>query len=115
MTDDPKGGTLESAATLDEVRRAIDSVDRDLVRLLATRADLVAQAVRCKRTADEARTPDRVERVVANARRLATDQGADPDLVEHVYRAMIGWFVAAELRALDGASAVAPPLPRPPS
>lgn len=92
-------------ASLDEVRRAIDAVDRDLVRALATRADLVTHALRFKRTAAEARASDRVEQVVANARRLAAELGADPDLVEHVYRAMIARFVDHELRALDQSTA----------
>jgi len=109
-------------ASLDDVRERIDAVDRELARLLVARTDLVRHAVRFKRTEEEAQAPDRVEQVVANARRLASEQGGDHDLAEHVYRAMIAWFIAAERRALTrettpgGArpgSVAAPPSPAP--
>jgi isochorismate pyruvate lyase len=87
--------------SLAEVRRRIDALDRELVALLAARAALVRHAVRFKTTAAAARAPDRVEQVIASVRDLATAEGADPDLAEQVYRTMIAWFVAAELRALD--------------
>jgi len=79
-----------ACASLEEVRAGIDAVDRELVALLARRAAYVGQVVRFKRTA-----------VIANARRLAAEHGADPDLAEHVYRAIIAWFSAAQVRAIE--------------
>ena len=96
----PGPADVPAPADLPEVRRRIDAVDRALVGLLAERAALVRQAAGFKRTEEEARAPDRVELVVAGVRRLAAERGADPELVEHVYRAMIAWFVEAELRSL---------------
>ena len=87
-------------ASLDEIRERIDGIDEEIVRLLAERAGYVRQAVRFKRSAEDARAPARQEQVISRVRRLATEHGANPDLVEHVYRAMIAWFVAAELAAL---------------
>ena len=96
---------MSEYASLDEVRRQIDDVDREIVRLLAERAGYVRQVVRFKRSAEDARAPARQEQVISRVRRLATEHGTDPDLVEHVYRAMIAWFVAAELAALGHAPA----------
>ena len=87
-------------ASLDDVRARIDQVDRDVVRLLVERAGYVGQAVRFKRSADEARAPARVDQVIARVRDLAAEDEANPDVVEHVYCAMIACFVDAELRAL---------------
>lgn len=82
------------------MRRRIDGVDRELVRLLAERSTLVRHAVRLMRSEQEARAPDRVEQVITGVRRLAAEHGADPDLVDQVYRSMIAGFVEAEPRAL---------------
>ncbi len=98
----PKRVGTPAPADLAEVRRRLDALDHDLVGLLADRAELVRQASAFKRTEQEARAPDRVEQVVARARRRAAERGTDPDLVEHVYRAMIAWFIDAEIRALPG-------------
>jgi len=90
-----------ACASLEEVRAGIDAVDRELVALLARRAAYVGQVVRFKRTAAEVPAPARAAAVIANARRLAVEHGADPDLAEHVYRAIIAWFSAAQVRAIE--------------
>ncbi|RJG09977.1 hypothetical protein D3879_18160 [Pseudomonas cavernicola] len=41
--------------------------------------------------------PQRVAQVLAKVRGLAQDQGADPQVVEALYRAMIAAFIEAEL------------------
>jgi isochorismate pyruvate lyase len=90
--------------TLDEVRARIDAIDERIVALLAERSGFVAQAARFKRTDAEAKAPARVERVIARVRSLADANAVDPDLIEHVYRAMIDWFVESELRELRSRS-----------
>lgn len=82
--------------SLDQVRAQIDRLDRDIVALLAERGDYVRQAARFKKTKDDVAAPARVEQVIGKVRGLASDRGADPDLVERVYRAMIAAFIEAE-------------------
>ena len=81
----------------EEVDERIDEVDRKIVRLLAERGRYVGQAVRFKRSAEEARARARVELVIATVRAHTVEHGA---LIEQVYRTMIAWFVDADLRAL---------------
>jgi isochorismate pyruvate lyase len=83
--------------SLEEIRAAIDAVDADLVRLLARREGLVRQAAPLKRDAPAVRAPGRVEQVVARARAQAVTAGADPDVVERIYRAMVQAFIDMEL------------------
>jgi isochorismate pyruvate lyase len=87
---------------LNEVREQIDRVDREIVRLLAERSGYVRQVVRFKRTADDAHAPARVEQVIARVRAHADAMGAEPDLVERLYRVMIDWFTEAQLKELAG-------------
>lgn len=83
--------------SLDEVRARIDGIDGELVRLLAERQGLVRAAAAFKTDEQAVRAPDRVERVVALARRRAADAGLAPEVAEAVWRAMIAAFIELEL------------------
>lgn len=87
-----------SCNSLNEVRDNIDKIDRKIVNLLAQRGALVTQAASFKKTTDEVKAPNRVEQVIAKVTALAQEQGANPAVVECVYRAMIAAFIEAELK-----------------
>ena len=83
--------------SLEQVREKIDGLDRQIVGLLAERGAYVAQAARCKKDSDAVRAPQRVEQVIGKVRTLADELGANPDVTESVYRAMIAAFIEQEL------------------
>jgi len=91
---------IVTCQSLDEVRANIDRIDDQIVRLLAERSVYVQQVVRFKRTADDVYAPARYEQVIQRVRALAEKHGASPDLVERVYRTLIGGFIEQELEAL---------------
>ncbi|WP_433788950.1 chorismate mutase [Actinoplanes sp. CA-252034] len=84
-------------ASLDDVRRQIDALDAQVVDLLAQRERLVRSAATFKKDEQGVRAPARVEQVIDRVRALATERDASPDVVERVYRAMIGAFIELEL------------------
>lgn len=84
--------------SLIEVRENIDRVDREIVALLAERGAFVTQAASFKKTTEEVKAPNRVEQVISKVKSLAQEQGANPTVVESVYRAMISAFIEAELK-----------------
>lgn len=88
----------ERCTSIEEVRRHIDRIDRDVVALLARRGNLVTQAAAFKKTTDDVHAPGRVEQVISRVRGIATDSGASPNVVERVYRAMISAFIEEELK-----------------
>jgi isochorismate pyruvate lyase len=85
-------------ASLDEVRENIDRLDCALVPLLLERGGYVRAAAAFKTDAGHVAAPDRVERVVAHVRALASQAGGNPDFIETLYRAMIATYIADELR-----------------
>ena len=66
--------------TLNEVRQAIDSLDAELITLLAKRQTLVEQAGRLKPRGD----------------RQAVAAGLSPEVAEAVWQAMIAAFIRLE-------------------
>ena len=79
--------------TLNEVRQAIDSLDAELITLLAKRQTLVEQAGR----------PERVAQVIAARRGQAAAAGLSPEVAEAVWQAMIAAFIRLETEANQAA------------
>ena len=86
-----------TCTTLDEIRSNIDHLDQQIVTLLAERGQYVSQAARFKKDIDSVKAPRRVEQVIAKVRNLSNTVGANPDVTEQVYRAMIAAFIQQEL------------------
>ena len=86
-----------ACTTLAAVREEIDRIDRDVIALLAERSTYVARAGTFKRNVDEVRAPDRAAQVIANAGRMAADAGADPRVIERIYRELVAAFTDYEI------------------
>ncbi len=94
-------GEAYNCADMKDVRREIDRVDRHIVSLIAERQNYIEQAGRIKASRDTVRDEARVEDVVAKVRAAARESGANPDLIESVYRTMIEWSINYEFTVYD--------------
>jgi isochorismate pyruvate lyase len=84
-------------ADLSEVRQEIDRVDAALVGLIAERFGYVERAWQLKLEAgQEANVPWRNQQVIDKVRARAAETGVPPDLIEALWRQMIGWFIQYE-------------------
>lgn len=93
---------LPSNSLLHRLRLRIDTLDARLVALLAERSRLIDEAARIKaREGLPARIDSRVEEVAANARRMAGEEGLDPELADAIWRLMMDHFIAQEERHLN--------------
>ena len=81
----------------EEVRSHSDELDRQIVGLIAQRGAYVSQAARFKKDSNAVKAPQRVEQVFLKVRALADELGANPQVTEQVYRAMIAAFIQQEL------------------
>lgn len=93
---------LSPDSAMPDLRARIDALDARLIALLAERSALIDEAARIKTRENlPARIDSRVEQVAENARRLAVQQGLDPDLAERLWRVMMDHFIAQEDRVLS--------------
>lgn len=83
--------------SLEEVRSNIDRIDSEIIKLIAERGTYVAQAAAFKKDETGVKDTRRVEKVIEKVRGRAADFGADPDMVEALYREMIARFVQMEM------------------
>ena len=104
------------AADLTAVRAGIDSIDDQVVRLLAGRAMLVKDAARFKRDAFQVSAPARQAQVFARVRALAAQHNPAynggfeglPDVVEAAYRALVAGYIACEQNYFDQTETIHP-------
>ena len=80
-----------------EVRTEIDRIDKTLVDAIAERFGYVERAWQLKLEAgQEANVPWRNQQVFDRVRARALEKGLPPDLVEALWRQMVGWFIQHE-------------------
>lgn len=84
-------------ATMAEVRKGVDALDRLLVAVLAERQRYMDAAARIKLERDAVRDPARIEDVIAKVRANAREAGLSQDIAEPVWRLLIERSIAYEL------------------
>ncbi|WFU44599.1 chorismate mutase [Bradyrhizobium sp. CB82] len=85
--------------TLRQVRAEIDTIDDELVALLARRLLLAQQARQFKEpTKTSIQASDRVAAVIARVRERALASGGDPDITQRIYELIIREFTAVQLK-----------------
>jgi isochorismate pyruvate lyase len=80
------------------VRAEIDQLDRELVDLLAVRFGYIERAwqIKLSENVQQANVPWRNQDVIDKVRARADARGLPADLVEALWRQMIGWFIQYE-------------------
>jgi isochorismate pyruvate lyase len=86
------------AATLGEIRAAIDRIDGEIVALLAARVRYTRDAARFKADEGEVAAPQRVEQVVARVAALGAEKGVPREIIEPIYRALIAASIEDQRR-----------------
>lgn len=83
-------GPDETAAALEELRREIDAIDKQVVDLLARRHGVVQHVVAIKKRAHlPIYHPAREENLISQRREQARQAGLDPDHIEELYRSIV--------------------------
>lgn len=83
--------------SIEEVRENIDRIDNEIIKLIAERGTYVAEASTFKKSEDGVKDHNRVEAVISKVRTKAEEYGANPDMVEVLYREMISHFIKMEM------------------
>ncbi|MDE3197378.1 MAG: chorismate mutase family protein [Acidobacteriota bacterium] len=85
-----------ACGNLDEIRAGMDSIDRQVVALLAERVSYVREAAKFKTSAATVAAPERVAAVLKTRREWAEGAGLHGELVESLYRQIVHYCVSEE-------------------
>ena len=86
----------QNCSSMDEVRVEIDRIDEQMVDLICERFAYVDRAWQLKNAPADARVPRRIQQVIDKVRARAEKNDLPPELVEALWRQMIGWFIQYE-------------------
>lgn len=92
--------------SLAEVRQCIDSLDDQIVELIAARNGYVKQAANFKHSIDEIKGNERMEAVMDRVRSRAMEFGVSPNLMSKLYTIMIDAMVEAEIAEFQNAKSL---------
>ncbi|HEX2828183.1 MAG TPA: chorismate mutase [Burkholderiales bacterium] len=74
---------------LEDVRAAVNAIDRDLVKLLGKRAKYAMAALRFKTDLSEIAVPAHRKRLFAQRREWAAAQGVNQKMVQAIFQAIV--------------------------
>ena len=94
---------LQQCQTLEEVRKKIDEVDEEIVKLIAKRNDYIKQIAHFKTSVDEVKAEERINDVISRVRQQAIDLGLSPNLINDLYVRMIDAMVESEIAEFNNA------------
>ena len=78
---------------LHEIRRGIDSIDREIIKLLQRRMGYVLSAARFKPDENSIPAPDRVAAMLIDRRHWAEEEQLSADYIESLFTGIIQWFI----------------------
>jgi len=83
--------------SIEDVRQAINALDREIVYLIGRRARYVEVAAHFKTDEESVRAPERQRTMLETRRRWAEENRLDPDVIEDLYRTLVSYFVNREM------------------
>ncbi len=93
----------ETCTTLDEARTKIDTVDEQIVALIAERNNYIKQIAHFKTSIDEVKAEDRISDVISKVREQAISLDLSPNLINDLYVRMIDGMVESEIAEFNNA------------
>jgi isochorismate pyruvate lyase len=93
----------ETCTTLDEARTKIDTVDEQIVALIAERNNYIKQIAHFKTSIDEVKAEDRIDAVISRVREQAISLDLSPNLINDLYVRMIDAMVESEIAEFNNA------------
>ncbi len=91
----------EECRTIEDVRAEIDNLDQQIISLLGKRFLYVKEIVRFKSNSEEIKAVERFDAVIRSRRELAIRNNLSPDIIEKMYRLLIGYFIEEEHNILN--------------
>jgi isochorismate pyruvate lyase len=82
---------------IEDIRLGIDSIDNQIIQLIAQRAEYVKEAVKFKNSEVAVRDQKRVAQVIESKKQLARQYNISPELIGEIYHIMIDYFVNQEI------------------
>lgn len=94
---DPK-----NCETIDEVRKAIDEIDNQIIELLGKRFSYVKEVPRFKKNTEESIVArPRYDEVIKSRMDLAQKHGLNGDIISKIYKELLEYFIEEQKKIIN--------------
>ena len=94
---------IKECNSLEEARAQIDTLDEQIVTLIAARNAYIKQLAHFKNSVDEIKAEDRIDDVINRVRAKAIELDLSPNLINDLYLRMIDAMVDSEVAEFKNA------------
>jgi len=94
---------IKECNSLEEARAQIDTLDEQIVELIAARNAYIKQLAHFKNSVDEIKAEDRIDDVINRVRAKAIELDLSPNLINDLYLRMIDAMVDSEVAEFKNA------------
>lgn len=92
----------DDCESIEDVRRGIDALDREIIALIGRRSRYVRAAAAFKRDEAAVRAPERQRAMLQERRRWAEEEGLSPEVIEDLFERLVSYFVNREMEDWKG-------------
>jgi isochorismate pyruvate lyase len=90
----------QQCTSIEDIRNAIDAIDKQVIELLGKRLEYVKEIVQFKKDEEDIVARKRYAEVLLARREWAKLQGFDPDVIENMYISLMQYFIEVQKKAL---------------
>ena len=90
--------SADNCETMSDVRQAIDSLDEQLLDLLAKRISYIERAAHIKTSIDSIRDDERIEAIIVKRSAQAREHGYSEEMIASFFRQLIEYSVNHEMQ-----------------
>lgn len=94
---------IKKCSTLEEARSEIDTLDKEIVELIAKRNNYIKQIAHFKTSVEEVKAEERISDVISHVRAQAISLDLSPNLINDLYVRMINEMVESEISEFKNA------------
>lgn len=90
--------TPEQCKDMQEIRKEIDQLDEQVIKLLGQRFEYVKAASKYKTSETGVKAPERLKAMLTQRRTWAESVGLNPEVIEKMYQDLVNYFISEELK-----------------
>ncbi len=83
--------------SINDIRDAIDEIDKNIISLITERASYVHEAAKFKSNVESVRAEDRVQKMLIKRREWAQERNMDPEFIEKLFQNIVDYFINKEM------------------
>ena len=88
----------QDCLNMQDIREAMDSLDRDIIEKFGRRFEYVKAAAKFKKNTEEVKAKERFDSMLKQRRIWAVENNLSPDIIEQLYKELVNYFINEELQ-----------------